>query len=116
MNARLVAKGFINGFKKRDELLFCQCTLQYAKKNFKYSLFVDADLTQHFKSIGALNDSGEMLSSHLTRMPQVLCVVNPVASIENGEIIYSGVLKIFSSYSIYKNGSSDNKLFWGSDE
>lgn len=113
MKARLVARGFINSFIERNGYLFCECALQYGKKTFKYRVLVDKAMTQHFKDIGALQDGVNVLNESLAKQPQVLCIANPIAEIENNQIIYGGVLLGFCALSFFKQGLYDKKIFEG---
>lgn len=98
MKARIVARGFINKFTARGELLFCDVVLQYAKQNFKYRALVDKALAKTFVDIKAVvGDSVDELNKYFTKSPQVLCLANPVAKIEDGEIVYTGVLLAYTT-------------------
>lgn len=113
MKARLVARGFINSFIESNGYLFCECALQYSKQTFKYRVLVDKSITRDFKDIGALQDGVNVLNRHFAKQPQVLCIANPIAEIENNQIIYGGVLLGFCALNLFKQGLYDKKIFEG---
>lgn len=113
MKARLVARGFINGFVESNGNLFAECVLQYAQQTFNYRVLVDKAMTQGFKDIGAMQDGVSVLNSFFYKQPQMICIANPIASIENAKIVYSGVLLGYSALNLYKQGLYDKSIFGG---
>jgi hypothetical protein len=107
MNARLLARGFVNSLTERSNNVFAEVAAQHGKEYRTYRVVLDKDFAYSLKKTAPLDE----FTKGFAKQPVMLCILNPSAEIEEGRIVFGGVLAAWVAYSSYTSGFYDKELF-----